>query len=84
MDVTVAADNMFDSNECTTNVLHSIGFWLALLVCRLFCVVGSSWENHHWQLYICMLACGDFLGYVSAFACWLFKVAQHEDLAVHL
>ena len=34
--MTVAADHMFDSNECTTNVLHSIGIWLAWPVCRLF------------------------------------------------
>ena len=46
MDVTVAADNMFDSNECTTNVLHSIVFLacLAGVQAVLFCwiLLGES------------------------------------------
>ena len=42
MDVTVAAHNLSDCSECTTNVLSSIGFCLlvALPMCRLRCVVG--------------------------------------------
>ena len=42
MDVTVAADNMLDSIDCSTNVLHSIG--LAGVQGVLFCwiLLGES------------------------------------------
>ena len=46
MDVTAAADNMFDSVECTTNVLHSIGFMVCLAAVQAdFCcwiLLGES------------------------------------------
>ena len=71
MEFTLAAHNMFDFNECTTNVFHSIDSFLllALPMCRPFCAVGSLWENHHWQLFHACLPVGISLRDVSAFAC---------------
>ena len=82
MDVTVDADHMYAPR--TTNVLHSIGIWLAWLLCVLYFSLDPFGSIIIGNCTFACLPVGIPTGTSRLLSYWMFKVAQHEDLAVHL